>query len=145
MAKIAVEFAGFDAVLKKLAKLEADTKAITEEALQKSFDIVTAKAEAAIQPANLPAGGKYSRAHGGSADSLLRKMEVTWTGTEASTPVGFDLKHGGMPTVYMSRGTPRMRKVQQLYDAFFSDAVKAEIITAQKEVFYQALEKLENG
>lgn len=145
MAKIAVEFAGFDAVLKKLAKLEADTKAITEEALQKSFDIVTARAEAAIQPANLPAGGKYSRAHGGSADSLIRTMDVTWTGTEASAPVGFDIKHGGLPTVFMALGTPRYMKVQAVYDAFFSDAVKAEILTAQKEVFYKALEKLENG
>lgn len=141
MAKVAVEFAGFDEVLKKLNKLGADTKQITEDALQKSFDIVTKKAEAAIAKPNLPAGGKFST--GRTDESLTRTLEVTWTGTEASAPVGFNIKKGGLPSIFMMYGTPRYMKVQAVYDAFYSSATEGEILNAQREVFFKAMEELE--
>lgn len=141
MAKVAVEFAGFDEVLKKLNKLGADTKQITEDALQKSFDIVTKKAEAAIAKPNLPAGGKFST--GRTEESLTRTLEVTWTGTEASAPVGFNIKKGGLPSIFMMYGTPRYMKVQAVYDAFYSSATEDEVLNAQREVFFKAMEELE--
>lgn len=141
MAKVAVEFAGFDEVLKKLNKLGADTKQITEDALQKSFDIVTRKAEAAIAKPNLPAGGKFST--GRTEESLTRTLDVTWTGTEASAPVGFNIKKGGLPSIFMMYGTPRYIKVQAVYDAFYSSATEGEVLNAQREVFYKAMEELE--
>lgn len=142
MAKIKLEFAGFDEVLKKLNTLDADTKAITTEALQKSFDIVTDKADKAVAKGNLPAGGKYSS--GGTENSLIRELNITWTDTEASAPVGFNIKKGGLPSIFMMYGTPRYMKNQALYDAFYSDQTEGEVLSAQKEVFYKALEKL-NG
>lgn len=141
MAKVAVEFAGFDEVLKKLNKLGADTKQITEDALQKSFDIVTRKAEAAIAKPNLPAGGKFST--GRTEKSLTRTLDVTWTGTEASAPVGFNIKKGGLPSIFMMYGTPRYMKVQAVYDAFYSSATEGEVLNAQREVFFKAMEELE--
>lgn len=141
MAKVAVEFAGFDEVLKKLNKLGADTKQITEDALQKSFDIVTKKAEAAIAKPNLPAGGKFST--GRTEESLTRTLEVTWTGTEASAPVGFNIKKGGLPSIFMMYGTPRYMKVQAVYDAFYGSATEGEVLNAQREVFFKAMEELE--
>ncbi|MBQ2557556.1 MAG: hypothetical protein II553_00915 [Lachnospiraceae bacterium] len=141
MAKVAVEFAGFDEVLKKLTKLGADTKQITEDALQKSFDIVTKKAEAAIAKPNLPAGGKFST--GRTEESLTRTLDVTWTGTEASAPVGFNIKKGGLPSIFMMYGTPRYMKVQAVYDAFYSSATEGEVLNAQREVFFKAMEELE--
>lgn len=141
MAKVAVEFAGFDEVLKKLNKLGADTKQITEDALQKSFDIVTKKAEAAIAKPNLPAGGKFST--GRTEESLTRTLEVTWTGTEASAPVGFNIKKGGLPSIFMMYGTPRYMKVQAVYDAFYSSATEGDVLNAQREVFFKAMEELE--
>ena len=141
MAKVAVEFAGFDEVLKKLNKLGADTKQITEDALKKSFDIVTKKAEAAIAKPNLPAGGKFST--GRTEESLTRTLDVTWTGTEASAPVGFNIKKGGLPSIFMMYGTPRYMKVQAVYDAFYSSATEGEVLNAQREVFFKAMEELE--
>lgn len=141
MAKVAVEFAGFDEVLKKLNKLGADTKQITEDALQKSFDIVTKKAEAAIAKPNLPAGGKFST--GRTEESLTRTLDVTWTGTEASAPVGFNIKKGGLPSIFMMYGTPRYMKFQAVYDAFYSSATEGEVLNAQREVFFKAMEELE--
>ena len=141
MAKVAVEFAGFDEVLKKLNKLGADTKQITEDALQKSFDIVTKKAEAAIAKPNLPAGGKFST--GRTEESLTRTLDVTWTGTEASAPVGFNIKKCGLPSIFMMYGTPRYMKVHAVYDAFYSSATEGEVLNAQREVFFKAMEELE--
>lgn len=141
MARIAVEFAGFDDVIKKLTKFGADTKQITEEALQKSFDIVTKKAEEAVAKPNLPAGGKYST--GQTEESLTRTLEVTWTSTVATAPVGFNIKKGGLPSIFMMYGTPRYMKVQAIYDAFYGSATEGEVLNAQREVFYKAMEELE--
>lgn len=141
MAKIKLEFAGFDEILKKLNKLDADTKAITTEALQKSFDIVTQKAEKAVAKENLPAGGKYSS--GQTARSLIKDLNITWSGTEASAPVGFNIKKGGLPSIFMMYGTPRYMKVQAVYDAFYGEQTEGEVLAAQQEVFYKAMEELE--
>lgn len=141
MARIAVEFAGFDEVLKKLTKLGADTKQITEEALQKSFDIVTKKAEASVAKPNLPAGGKYST--GRTERSLVRALDVTWSGTEATAPVGFNIEKGGLPSIFMMYGTPRYMKVQAVYDAFYGAQTEGEVLNAQKKVFYAAMEEME--
>lgn len=139
--RISIEFAGFDEVLKKLTKLGADTKQITEEALQKSFDIVTKKAEESVVKPNLPAGGKYSE--GWTERSLTRTLEVTWDGTVAKAPVGFKISDGGLPSLFMMYGTPRYMKVQAVYDAFYSSETEGEVLNAQREVFYKAMEELE--
>lgn len=141
MAKMSLEFAGFDAVRRKLNKLGADTKTIADEALIKTHEIVTEKADKAITTANLPAGGKYST--GRMKNSLQRTPKVSWKGTEGSVNVGFDIRKGGLPSIFMMYGTPRYMKVQALYDAFFSDQTIGEVANAQKQIFYKALEELE--
>lgn len=141
MASIKLEFSGFDAMLKKLNEMEADTKGVVTEALQKSFDIVTKKAEEAIQSSNLPAQGKYSS--GRSEKSLVHDLKITWKGTEATAPVGFNIKKGGLPTIFMMYGTPRYMKNQKLYDAFYSDQTEGEVLNAQKKIFEEAVEKLQ--
>lgn len=141
MAKMSLEFAGFAEFRNKLNKLGADTKAITEEALKETHKIVTAKAESAMAAGNLPAGGDYSI--GRTVDSLLKTPEISWRGTEGSVKVGFNIKTGGLASVFLMYGTPRMSKVQVLYDAFFGDQTIGEVSNAQKEIFYKALGELE--
>ena len=43
----------------------------------------------------------------------------------------------------MMYGTPKRMKVQEMYDAFYSDQTIGEVINAQKEIFYKAMEQLE--
>lgn len=140
MPSLKLEFTGFDEMLKKLNQLNADTKSIAEAALVKTFDIVTEKAEQAVQPANLPAKGEFST--GGSEKSLVTTPRITWSGTQGSVKVGFNIKKGGLPTIFMMYGTPRYMKNQKMYDAFFGTQTQGEIAVAQKEVFEQALEKI---
>lgn len=140
MAKIKLEFAGFDEMLKKLNALEADTKKIADEAIRKSFEIVTEAAAEAVSEPNLPAGGRYSS--GDTKRSLVRTPEITWSGTVATVPVGFNIKQGGLPSVFMMLGTPKRMKVQAVYDAFYGDRIRGEYLNAQREIFHKAMEEL---
>ena len=141
MARLTLDFKGFDEVLKKLNALEANIKPIAEEALIKTHEIVTKKAEDAMADPNLPARGKYST--GDTKLSLKRDTQIKWNGTEASIPVGFNIKKGGLPSIFLMYGTPRMVKVQPLYDAFWGDETEGEILNTQKQVFNKALEEWE--
>lgn len=141
MAKFSLDFVGFDEVLKKFAKLEADAKPVAEEALTKTHEIITKKAEAAIAEQNLPAGGKYFT--GDTKKSIVKDPKITWKGTEGSVSIGFNIKKGGLASIFLMYGTPRMVKVQELYDAFWSEQTEGEIMNTQKEIFMKALEEFE--
>lgn len=141
--RMSLEFSGFEELKKKLESLNADIKPITEEAMIKSFEIVTAKAEKAIVKPKLPAQGKYS--HDGLKKSLQRTPKIVWKGTEIELPVGFDISHGGLPSIFMMYGTPRYMKSQELYDAFYGERTEGEIANIQREVFTKALERIING
>lgn len=143
MAKMKIDFKGFDEVMKRLRSLEGDARSVTEEALRKTHEIVTEKAANAVAAPNLPAGGKFSR--GKTAASLQRESNITWHGTEASVDVGFNIKNGGLPTIFMLYGTPRYMKNQSLYDAFYGTQTEGEIINEQKRIFYKAIDKLMGG
>lgn len=137
MASFKLDFAGFNEMRERLNRLQADTKAVCEEALVKTKELVTKKAEAAMAKPNLPAGGKYST--GDTVGSLDLTSTVTWNGTEGSIKVGFNIKKGGLPSVFLMYGTPKMPKVQALYDAFYGEETLGEIAALQKEVFDNAL------
>ena len=141
MAKISLDFEGFDEILKRLTKLDADVEKVAEEALKETHKIVTDKAAVAVQKQNLPAKGRYST--GRTAASLQTTPKITWKGTEGSVEVGFDIKHGGLPSIFMMYGTPRYMKNQMLYDAFYGDQTEGQIRNAQKDIFYKALEEFE--
>ena len=143
MAKMKIDFKGFDEIMKKLRSLEGDARSVTEEALRRTHEIVTEKAADAVTAPNLPAGGKYSS--GRTAASLQRDSKVTWNGTEASVEVGFNIKNGGLPTIFMLYGTPRYMKNQSLYDAFYGTQTEGEIINEQKNIFYKAIDELMGG
>ena len=135
--KMKLDFAGFDELIKKFNRVDA--KKIAEEALIEGHKIVTAKAEEATH--HYPQGGHYSS--GRTAESLYRDAQITWNGTEASVPVGFSIKKGGLPSIFMMKGTPRYMKVQQMWDAFYSSQTDGEVSKVAEEIFRKALGELE--
>ena len=137
MSKMQIDFEGFDALMKRFNELEKDAKAATEEALTKAHELITEKAAAAVAPPNLPDKGQQSS--GRTAASLQRDAKITWNGTVASVDVGFNIKKGGLPSIFMMYGTPRYMKVQALYDAFYGAQTEGEVINAEKEILYKAL------
>lgn len=134
MPKFQVEFDGFDQMLAKLKRLEGDAKGVTEEALKETFRVVTKKAEAAI---------KLHRETGETEASLRQKPQIKWQGSVGTVHVGFDIKGGGLPSIFLMYGTPRMEKDQKLYNAFYGAATKREIHAAQEEIFFKEIRRLE--
>ncbi len=141
MPKVKLEFDGFNQLTSRLSKLGVDIKPVAERALIESHRIVTEKAASSVSKPNLPAGGKYSS--GNTQRSLKRNAEINWTGTEGSVSVGFDISHGGLPSIFMIYGTPRYMKNQQMYDAFYSKRTQNEVISLQQRIYYDEIRKFD--
>lgn len=137
MPKLELDFSGFDKILDELNEMGENAKEVTDDALREAFKIITRKAEDAIQKPNLPRQGKYSS--GRSEKSLVHDPKITWSDSVASVDVGFNIKKGGLPTIFMMYGTPRYMKVQALYDAFFGEQTEAEIFAAVSETYAKKL------
>ncbi len=139
--RVELDTSGFmNSMMKQLQALDADIKSVTEKALKETHAIITAKAEEAAQNSNLPAGGKYST--GKMLQSLYRDGKVVWTGTVAAVDVGFSIRNGGLPSLFMIYGTPKYMNNQKMYDAFKCKATLDEVRTVQEEIFYDEVRRL---
>ena len=132
--KTRIEFDGFEQVIAKLTKLDGDVKGITEKALRETHKVITKKAETAIAP---------HKQTGATAKSLKRNAEIKWAGSLASVETGFDISHGGLPSIFLMYGTPRMSKDQNLYNAFFGNKTKKEVMELQEKIFYDEIRRLD--
>lgn len=127
--KISLTFDDFDFYIKILEKYEKDTKEVAEKALIKSKDYVNDLLRKEME--------RHNRTHT-TVNSIRDTVEPQWVGTRASIDVGFDLKNGGMPSIFLMFGTPKMKKDQKLYNAMFSNKTKQKIKEIQEEVFEEA-------
>ena len=133
MAKMKLEFDGFSEAINRLTKLEGDVRGTTEKALKETHRIVTDKAEEAI--------AKHNRT-GRTLGTLQRDAKVEWSGTTAKVDVGFDIHNGGLASIFLMYGTPRVKKDQQLYNAFFGKQTKTEVKELQEQLFMDEIRKL---
>lgn len=141
MARMKLEIEGLNELLNRIESLDGNIRQVTEEALRETHAIVTRKAEAAMANGNLPAKGKYS--HGDTLGHLRRNAAVEWHGDVAEVPVGFDINSGGLVSIFLMYGTPRMRPAKGLKDAFFGSRTRKEIVEAQENVFWNEIRRLE--
>ena len=132
--KTRIEFEGFEEVIAKLTQLDGDVKGVTEKALRETHKIITKKAETAIAP---------HKETGATEKSLKRNAEIKWAGSEASVETGFSIRNGGLPSIFLMYGTPRMKKDQNLYNAFFGNKTKKEVVEIQEKIFYDELRRLD--
>lgn len=134
MGKAYLEFEGFDKAIARLTKLGGNTKSTTEKALKKTHEIITDKAEKAIRP---------HKETGATEKSLYREGKVDWAGTLASVNVGFSISKGGLASIFLMYGTPRMKKDQNLYNSVWGTATRKEVLNAQEEIFFEEIRKLD--
>lgn len=132
-SKMKLEFDGFNEVMERLKNLDGNVRQTSEKALKETHRIVTAKAEEAIRP---------HKRSGRTEQSLQRQAKVNWQGSLGTVDVGFDIEHGGLPSIFLMYGTPRMKKDQKVYNAFFGKATLKEVFLRQEEVFYNEIRKL---
>lgn len=135
MPRMTVEFDGFSEVINRLQKLEADVRKTTDEALINTKKIIHKEAGAAMSPHNK----SYT-----TVKSLNHNSSPEWKGSTASISVGFDIKNGGLPSIFLMYGTPRMKKDQKLYNAFFGRNTQYKVRKAQEETFYDAIRRHES-
>lgn len=117
-SKWGITFEGFDELMGKLDKLGGDLKQVTEECLSVAPDVIGPKLHADME--------RHHRT-GKTDKSIVDKGHVEWSGTVASMSVGFNLKDGGMPSIFLMYGTPRMKKNTKLYNDVYGKATREEI------------------
>lgn len=132
MAKIKLEIDGFENLIARLRELDGDIKGTTEEALKDSKRFVHKQLGRAME--------KHNRTFG-TVRSLDSSSGVQWAGTIATINVGFDISNGGLPSVFLMYGTPKIKKDQNLYNAIYGKNTRAEIQRIQEDVFYEAMQR----
>lgn len=134
--KIGLKFDGMEELIKDLESVEGDLKLATENALKASKQAITPGINQAIS--------KHNRT-GGTSASVDQDMKVTWVGNTAEINIGFNLKNGGMPSIFLMYGTPRMKKDTALYNSVYGSRVKKRVGEIQKEVFQKMISRKMGG
>jgi hypothetical protein len=135
--KLKFEFDGFDELTKRLNSLGGNVKKTAEKALKECHRQVTSDALQAIKP---------HKDTGVTEKSLYTEGVVEWTGTQASIPVGFSISKGGIASIMLMYGTPKIPKDQNLYNALSPKSKKLEnkVKQIQEDIFYEEIRRL-NG
>lgn len=80
---------------------------------------------------------------GETKGSLEKKARVTWVHPMlARVEVGFDLMDGGLPSIFLMWGTPKMKPDKNLRRAAFGPKVRREVAQIQREALEKVLERL---
>lgn len=132
--KLTIDFKGFEEYAERLDKLGGDLKSATDEALQKSKEFVDNGLREQMQ--------KHHRT-GDTEKSLMLDAKVEWSGSTASVDVGFDIAHGGLASIFLMYGTPKMQPDKKLYNAIYGSATKRKVREIQEEIFAKAIKRRE--
>lgn len=149
--KITLSFPGMKETLERFEKMNGAVGPAATEALQDSYNYVTAHLSDQIE--------QHHRT-GRTAESLLKNEKVQIDGTTYFINVGFDVSNGGLASIFLMCGTPKhaitryhgkkkstwnhpgMDADQVLYDLVFGPATKQEIAKIQKKTFERRMEGL---
>lgn len=130
--KIGLQFEGFEEVIAQLDALQGDVKKATEKALIKSQEYVANKAKTDMK--------KHNRT-GRTSSSIVDDKDVEWQAFTASIGVGFDIYNGGLASIFLMYGTPRMKKDTKLYNDVYGKKTQDEIGEIQNEIFQKAIKE----
>lgn len=147
MAKLKLEFEGFEQVTARLKQLEGNLTGVTEKALTESRDLVSNNLHTAMAP---------HRRTGRTEGAIVDNSGVEWAGSVASIEVGFDLEKGGLPSIFLMHGTkphkvkyfgtprlhPGQRADKNLYNAVYGGATQRKVRQIQEDIFYAEIRKL---
>lgn len=141
--KFSVEFEGFSDAVARIIELGGKVDKVVDKALEATHEYVTEQAREAMQPRYLPAKGRYAHGERGTLGTIVPDAKVEWSGTIASDKVGFDISNGGLASIFLMYGTPRMKKDSKLYSAFYGSKTKKEIVKIQEDLFYNEIGRLQ--
>lgn len=128
--RLSLNFDGMEQLMAKLESLDGDVRTATETALKKSRDYVTDNLRQAIAP---------HKETGMTEDSLHDNLPVQWSGSVAEMEVGFDIGNGGLASIFLMYGTPKMSPDRKLYNALYGGKTRKQIAEIQQSIFSAAV------
>lgn len=130
-----IDFEDFNFYAQKIENLSNRNtlKNVADTALKKTHNHLTPQIESEFQ--------KHNRT-GRTLGSLRKDDSTEWHGDIGSVDVGFDIKNGGLASIFLMYGTPRMKPDKQLYNLFYGSKIKKEVFKIQEDIFNDELQKL---
>lgn len=123
--------------LEALAGMDGVIRA-TESALQATDNYVTTEVDKAV------ANSRYNFDRTGTTKkSIDRNKTVEWNGTVASAKAGFTISKGGLPSIFLMYGTPKLKPDTNLKNAAKGTGIhKDKINKLQQEVFNKVINRV---
>lgn len=142
-SKFAFNFKEMDVLAEKLDKAGGSIHDAADRALKATHSHITK---------NLDAGIRRHKRTGETAKSLDNRGGVVWENEQkAHVDVGFDLKKGGVPSIYLMWGTPKHGKHPgvaadtKLRNAAFGAKTKRDVAAIQRQEMEKALREITGG
>ena len=140
MNKFSIEFEQFKQLeqqLEALAGMDGVIRA-TESALKATDDYVTKEVDKAVSNSRY----NFNRT-GTTKKSIDRDNTIEWDGTVASAKAGFTISKGGLPSVFLMYGTPKIRPDTNLKNAAKGTGIHRDKINKlQQEVFNKVINRV---
>ena len=129
--RVQLDFDEFNTLIDKVSAMGGNVEKAATEALEAARDVITPQAKTAIQ--------RHHRT--GRTEASLRNNPVQRTGAgKLYVDVGFDIKNGGLASIFLMYGTPRMKKDTNFYNALRGNATRKRVQEAQRAAFRKAIE-----
>lgn len=138
--RFTIDFSELEAYVKRLENAGQDLKPVFNDALDQTFLTVTPGVQNAI------AGSPYNFNHTGQTKGALRtNAQIEWQGYIGSVGVGFDIGNGGLASIFLMHGTPRIAPDRGLYNSIYGAKIRKQVAEEQQRVFREYLERALRG
>ena len=134
--RMEIQTKGLEELIERIDKSGGDIKQAVNQALTKG--------KQAVQPDIEDAIARHRRT-GRTEASLDQDMHVTWDGTVGSLEIGFHIRKGGLPSIFLMYGTPRMQPDKKLYNAIYGPTARRKAKEAEEEALRDFMKKLTGG
>ena len=134
--RMEIQTKGLEELIERIDKSGGDIKQAVNQALTKG--------KQAVQPDIEEAIARHRRT-GRTEASLDQDMHVTWDGTVGSLEIGFHIRKGGLPSIFLMYGTPRMQPDKKLYNAVYGPTARRKAKEAEEEALSDFMKKLTGG
>lgn len=131
--RFGLQFSGWTSMIEQLDNLSHfGVMEGTKKALIETHKLVTPKLEQAIKP---------HKKSGKTEVSLVREPRIEVRGHTVSIDIGFDLNNGGLPSIWLMHGTPRVKPDKKLYQALYGHKTASEVAHVQYHVIKDTIDK----
>lgn len=134
--KIGLNFKGANELAYLLQNLNGNLEKTIKKSLSESAKYVAGNAEAAMS--------RHNKTHK-TVNSIDHTYYVEKKGSLLRVPVGFHVSQGGLASIFLMYGTPRVAKDTNLYNAIRGTKTRKHIAEIQEKAFTDAVNEAKGG